>query len=200
MNPAALLVGQPGATIAPDWYVPGYWYTRPGTGSGFSNIGQTNGTLYAEVFPVFGTKPVTFAAWSINCATSGAGEVLRLGVYTMRGMLPDELIAELGAFDLSSTGVKTLNAPITLAPGIYALANVRQGGSTSQIKGAISTTFDPLFGMASNDPATSGVGSGFGGWALTMTGVSGALPRRYVAAAGPPQTSINRVNFQAGSV
>ena len=80
--------------------------------------------------------PSTSSFKALGCytitAAVGTSPVLRMGLYTDSGsQSPQSLLFEAGTIDLTLTTAQTLSYSFTLSPGLYWIAGVQQGGTTS---------------------------------------------------------------------
>jgi len=86
----------------------------------------TQDVLYAS--PLWVRAPVTITAISIE-ATAGAGNNVRLGIYRDSAGQPGALVIDAGA-TVIGIGSNSIAISTLLAPGLYWLACVLNGGST----------------------------------------------------------------------
>jgi parallel beta-helix repeat protein len=80
------------------------------------------------------SEPCTITVIGCNVTVAAAGSFVRMGIYADNGHgYPGALVAnsDTGQIDASTTGNKTFTygTPLTLAPGVYWLAGVSQGGT-----------------------------------------------------------------------
>ena len=98
----------------------GKYYTTPMNGLEISSSAVTD-KLTAVPFLVL--QEETFDRVGMHCLTAAAG-LVRGGIYSDNNLEPASLIADFGAFDVSTTGSKEIVISLTLSPGVYWLAFV----------------------------------------------------------------------------
>lgn len=98
----------------------GKYYTTPMNGTGVNSIAVTD-KLTAVPFLVL--QKETFDRVGMYCLTAAEG-LVRGGIYSDNNLEPASLIADFGAFDVSTTGSKEIVINLTLSPGVYWLAFV----------------------------------------------------------------------------
>ena len=98
----------------------GRYYTTPMNGPATNSSAATN-RLTAVPFLVL--QEETFDRVGMYCLTAAEG-LVRGGIYSDNNLEPASLIADFGAFDVSTTGLKAIVINLTLSPGVYWLASV----------------------------------------------------------------------------
>jgi len=86
-----------------------------------TNSSPTTNKLTAVPFLVL--QEETFDRVGMYCLTAAEG-LVRGGIYSDNNLEPASLIADFGAFDVSTTGLKAIVINLTLSPGVYWLASV----------------------------------------------------------------------------
>jgi hypothetical protein len=106
-----------------------YWYeSRNGGTLTTSNYVQNR--LYC--YPLFIQETITIDRLSVEVTTLQASTTWRIGIYTPDSNgVPSTLLLDAGTVDSSSGGLKTITVSQTLTAGLYYIAGVWQGGSTS---------------------------------------------------------------------
>ena len=142
-----------------------YYYGIWGIG-GTSGALATLNKLYAVPFYVGASQ--SFDLIAVANVTGVATAVLRVGLYEDSAGVPGDLIVDAGTIDLSTgTGIKSVAISQTLSGKVW-LAAVPQVALPSAIL-RLGHIMLPEVGTASPYAA-------FGGYAVSQTGVSGALP------------------------
>ena len=128
--------------------------------------------------PVFITSTVLLDRIAGKVTTGAASSTVRLGIYADSGAgVPGSLILDAGTIDGNSVSTQAITISQVLAPGLYWIGGVSQGGTpTVQVTSGNSMLGMPHSFGATYDPTISVNG-------YNMTGVSGALPATYTVAA-----------------
>lgn len=85
-----------------------------------------------EFVPILVPDSDTFTAIAVSVSSAGnASSVLRLGIYEDDGGVPGDLVVDGGTVAADSTGDKTTSISEALSPGLYWLAVVPQGATSS---------------------------------------------------------------------
>lgn len=107
-------------------YVAGRYYSfiSGGTGTGAFVVN----TAYFTPFVVGETH--TFDRIAIEVTTTGTAVSGRLAIYNIANGVPTSLVVDGGTVAVGTTGTKTVTISQSLAPGVYALALVFDGGVT----------------------------------------------------------------------
>jgi hypothetical protein len=114
-----------------------------------------------------------------SAAAGGSGAVIRMGIYTNTGGLPDALVVASSTISVETTGSKELTIANTLDPGLYWLCAVPQVVlSTLTWRGFASTWFPAAVDVGTTPPSSLPAGGFY------TTGVSGALPSTAAAPTG----------------
>lgn len=115
------------------------------------------------------SRSITIDRIGIHVTTAAAGTNVRIGIYTATDDLPDTLVAELGSFDTTSTGIKELTVSQVLPAGLLFIAMAKQG-----TYGAVKVYGHSVwFGMP--QPTTTYI-MDYGSTRMYQNGVTGALP------------------------
>lgn len=136
----------------------------------------TANRMYGEVFMVGATA--VFTRIGVNVTTLEAATSARLGIYNFSGGIPTTLVADLGTISMGSTGQKEVTISQALAPGLYVLAALTNGGGTAALGiPAFSNGLQEfMLGLDSASIGASAVQSGF-----YSTQAFGALPASFPA-------------------
>lgn len=162
-------------------FLTGYWYSAQ-----FAYVGSSTTPLQAQMqaSPFFVSASTSFdkigvimtAAWT-------TAEKTRLGIYADTGLgYPGALVVDAGQVDGSGSGAreKSITISATLAPGIYWLVGVNQGGGNNNtVLGH--TTFVHTFTTRST---LTDLNPGSSGYVVLLTGITGALPNPFTAGQG----------------
>lgn len=179
-TPARLAVGADGtvpvadaaATAGMSWAHHGTTLTSPGRYTTVPCIRTsplTVTTNRATYVPYLLRRRARFDRIGVVHVNTQSAHFARLGIYGSTADAPGALVLDAGTIDLSTApAFKEITINQTLAPGLYWLAAVKQGGS--QASEGMGSTHPLPFAL----PVTTG-GSAVGG-AYYEDGVSGALP------------------------
>lgn len=145
-----------------------YWYSPIYNNTSTSAL--TANRLYAIPFPIGFSGVISGVA--INCTTSAAGNVLRIGIYdSTSGGLPGSLVSAFGSVAGTSTGMKTITGlSVSVVPKLYWLACVNQTSAATWRAGGIGHPLVPDFTATPVDTTPC---------SLAIDGVSGALPNSF---------------------
>lgn len=147
----------------------GRYYGLPFTGGN----AMVQDRLVAAPFLV--TKQRAFTAVALHVSTAVAATSVRVGIYDDDGSAyPGALKQEFGALDSATAGIKeiVLGTALDLAPGLYWLAAVAQGGAPSVYSCTQHHTLSWLVSAAAVDSNLPPVG-------YIQAGVTGALPANF---------------------
>lgn len=97
-----------------------------------SSLTNVNGRTWA--IPLYFETAVTISAFIVNCTTLQAGQGGKLALYDTLNCVPNALVLDVGTFDFSSTGIKTIAISQALAKGQYWLA-FKTSGNTPVVTG-----------------------------------------------------------------
>jgi len=170
------IVGRTGATgptgASKSWhhsvYIPGQVYET--TGGASAGTANRSLALLAAV-PFFIPTEIEAKSLAVRVTTATTGGLVRLGIYTADSFdRPGTLVLDAGTVDGSTIGLKTIEISQVLSPGLYYLAEVKQGSATTPISG---TNFPIPFAPSRNNVAPSTLQSFF--W-VRSGGVLDALP------------------------
>ena len=96
-------------------------------------------TAHIQPFAVKQTQ--TFTAIGIEVTTaSGAGTLIRLGIYNVANGVPTSLVLDAGTVAASSTGIKEITISQSLSQGLYALVAVSDSTPTVRVAGSITAS------------------------------------------------------------
>jgi hypothetical protein len=164
--------------FAGSFFLSSRWYPQETTVGGTPLLTTAN---QATAIPLIVGVAHTFTEIGVNCTTAGTGGNLRFGLYADNGSgYPGALIRDYGTVAATSTGALTVTASNTLAPGLYWLVEVPQGGTIMPTLNCLGSTNGMInflfFGGAAAGTAASQVG-------YVLGSVSGALPNPFTAGA-----------------
>lgn len=162
-------------------YDTGRWYAVQ---SGAANTANANaGRAFTNPFVVTRVTTLSGIGLEVSTAWTTAGNV-RVGLYDDTGSrLPNNLIADYGTV-AATLGIKTWSMTTVLAPGLYWLVAVNQGGSggtTGQFR-AVSGVHEYIGDP--NATPSSGFLNGSLNCYYSDTGFTGTLPSSFGAVAG----------------
>lgn len=140
------------------------------------------GHLVATPFVV--TAPITLAAIGIEVTTAVAATTVRLGIYADNNGMPGAVILDAGTVSAAATGWQETATSQTLAPGVYWLAAVGQGG-TPAVRAQVPSH---QIGSATVLNVSQSLLNGQQQFSIT-----GALPNPWGAAANPDGNATPRV-------
>ncbi len=131
-----------------------------------------NGTIWAMRFEV--AAALTLTRIGIEITAAATSSTVRLGIYNSDGNVPTTVLLDTGVSGASidpatTTGFLEYTISQALAPGVYFLAVVSQGGAPSVRAGSTLSSY-----AAGHVTALTMSQNVMG--ALTMSGVAGALP------------------------
>lgn len=118
-------------------------------GSVVGTFSVTMNRLYAQPFIISHNTTMTKLGIEVTTAAA-AGKLLRLGLYSNNGSVPDALILDAGT--LPADGIAVLESAISqaLTPGLYWMALVTDGG-TLQVRGITNERYlETFFGGSSS--------------------------------------------------
>jgi hypothetical protein len=152
---------------------------------------QTTGTLATgqlRLSPIWIPQQRTFDRISTNCTVAAASSTVRLGIYADTGSgYPGTLVLDAGTVDTSMTGLKEITISQALAPGLYWIGGVMQGGTpTVRVNSGNVTSVaglmwgETLSAVMGNNPGCS----------FEETGVTGALPATFTSTISRQNTAI----------
>lgn len=151
-----------------------YSFINGATGTGAFIVN----TAYFTPFIVGETH--TFDRIAIEVATTGTAANGRLAIYNIANGVPTTLVVDGGAMAVGTTGTKTVTISQSLAPGVYALAMVFDGGLT--ITTMANSAMGTWFFWGTSSLATASIDSlvaatmTFGAFPATaFTGAMGAI-------------------------
>jgi hypothetical protein len=138
--------------------------------------------IYATAFPI--SEDITIDRIAVNVTTGGsAGTVVRMGLFTDLGGMPDALITDFGTVAATTTGVKEITVNQAVGAGIAWFGACAQVGSNVGVEGISDLDLAAMF--------MTDTGNGIGGirhyW---LNGVAGAFP----TGAAPGWTTGNDFN------
>lgn len=164
----------PAGAVQP--FLPGAYYSSPGTGNGTCN--PAVGSCAATPLPV--SRTTTFDQLGIEVTQASAAGAVRLGLYADTGYgAAGALLADAGVVPSTGIGLATVAVALTLTPGLYWLAAQVEGAQA--ILRSVVNSVSGLYGLQA---ATGGVQlDGY----LAAGLPTGALPGPYPA--NVPQTS-----------
>ena len=155
-------------------FASGEWYLSD-LGPAALTAQPTLNRMYLAPFSV-AEVTASFKTIGIAVTSGGANPInVRAGIYSntaSNNLWPNALITEwdTSAWDLTTTGQKTLAVTLNLSPGLYWLATCCQGGGTRPTCAVITPNYAPGIPVTSLTTATSA------GKSLRAAGVTDALP------------------------
>jgi hypothetical protein len=149
-------------------YLSTYWYeSRNGSTLTTSNYIQNR--LYC--YPLFIQETITIDRLNVEVTSNQASTTWRIGIYTPDSNgVPSTLLLDAGTVATTSTGLKTITVSQTLTAGLYYIAGVWQGGSTSPTLRAYGNTSGNWAPVVSTNQQTNTILT-----AYYVDSVSGAL-------------------------
>ena len=151
-------------------YLSANWYDAK-NGATISSSAYTLNRLY--LYPLFIQESITIDRLGVECTVANASTTWRVGIYNADSNgVPTTVLLDAGTVDTSTTGLKTITVSQTLNTGLYYIAGVWQGGSTSpQMRSYVNSGGD-----WSPVPSTSQLIANYNTSYQINSGVSGALP------------------------
>ena len=152
----------------------GLWYSSQG---GATTSAPAASFLYAA--PIYIGNAVTLTSIGINVTVAGgAATVIRLGIYSdiadSRGGYPGSLLIDAGTVAGDAIAFASVAISQAVAPGLYWLAYVAQGGVAPNPTVSVLNGPNPYVGVSGT--TTVGARSGY-----RQAAVSGALPGTFTA-------------------
>ena len=106
-----------------------YWYDTNTTAS-INTTSFTKSRLYLH--PLFISESITIDRLAVECTLLALSTTFRIGIYNSDSNgVPTTVVLDAGTVDTTSTGLKSITVNQSLSAGLYYVAGVLQGGSTS---------------------------------------------------------------------
>lgn len=146
-----------------------YWY-EPKNASSITSSNYAINRL--TLFPLFIQETITIDRIGVECLTAQTSTTWRIGIYNSDSDgVPSTVLLDAGTVDTSTIGLKAITISQVLTAGLYYLAGVWQGGSTSPTMRAYGTASGNWSPVASTTQQGANYANNY-----QVNSVSGALP------------------------